>query len=215
MYETHLTAVGTLITAVDKRRFADGTTKVHFRIACNERRFDRIQNTWTDGDTLYMSVNCWRELADNVHASFVVGDPIIVRGRLLTREWEKEGKRNSITELEATAVGPDLSRCTTKITRTKRGGSNALDGGAGEVVGVLGEPETGRGAGASTGALTEPALTAGGGSLVGASEDDPWQVSRIEGVVAASADGGYVVDGWTEEPASGDRGATVEAAVGS
>jgi len=52
MYETHLTAVGTLITAVDKRRLADGTTKVSFRIACNERRFDRAANGWTNGDTL-------------------------------------------------------------------------------------------------------------------------------------------------------------------
>lgn len=121
MFETHLTVVGTLITRVERLRFADGTTKAYFRIACNERRFDRAANGWTNGGKLYLSVNCWRDLAENVLASFVVGDPIIVRGRLLTREWEKEGRRNSMTELEASAVGPDLSRSTAKITRTKRG----------------------------------------------------------------------------------------------
>ena len=80
MYETHLTVIGTLITAVNRRRLADGTTVASFRVASNERRFDRATGTWTDGDTLYVSVTCWRQLAENVHVTFNMGDPIIVRG---------------------------------------------------------------------------------------------------------------------------------------
>lgn len=208
MYETHLTAVGTLITAVDKRRFADGTTKVHFRIACNERRFDRAQNGWTDGATLYMSVNCWRELADNVHASFLVGDPIIVRGRLITREWEKEGKRQSMTELEASAVGPDLSRCTAKIVRTKRG-----NGSPDNAAGVGGDASADR---STARASDQAAAPTWGGESRGASQvDDPWQTgtSGAEGESDPDSDLGDEV--WPDGPASGDRGAAVEAAVGS
>ena len=41
MYETHLTVIGTLITAVNRRRLADDTTVASFRVASNERRFDR------------------------------------------------------------------------------------------------------------------------------------------------------------------------------
>lgn len=211
MYETHLTAVGTLITAVDKRRFADGTTKVNFRIACNERRFDRVQNGWVDGDTLYMSVNCWRDLADNVHASFLVGDPIIVRGRLLTREWEKDGKRNWITEMEASAVGPDLSRCTTKIVRTKRGGSPAegsTSSGAPGTPADLGA--MGRAGGSDT--PTELAGPAAEEARAAAAESDPWQVSRHDG---ASNETVYDDDSWPGEVGAADRGSPVEVAVGS
>lgn len=211
MYETHLTAVGTLITGIDRRRFADGTTKVHFRIACNERRFDRIQNGWTDGGTLYMSVNCWRDLAENVHASFVVGDPIIVRGRLLTREWQKDGKRQSITEVEASAVGPDLSRCTTRITRTKRGRSSA-DGSTDEGVDPAAGPAAARGA-IGAGTLSDP-TSSDAEARSGPSEDDPWQMGILDASEGTTADVEYD-DGWPDEARSADRGAAVEAAVGA
>jgi Single-stranded DNA-binding protein len=120
MYATELTVVGTLITAIGKRRLPDGTTVVSFRVASNERRFDRAADTWTDGDTFYVSVTAWRKLAENVHASFVVGDPIIVRGRIFSRSYDKDGRRQSVTELEAAAVGPDLARSTAVVTRTRR-----------------------------------------------------------------------------------------------
>lgn len=209
MYETHLTAVGTLITVVDKRRFADGTTKVSFRIACNERRFDKGQNGWVDGDTLYMSVSCWRDLADNVHASFMVGDPIIVRGRLLTREWEKDGKRNSITELEASAVGPDLSRCTTKIMRTKRAGASA-DGasaaaGNGSSDSVAGRRQEGGYA------LADLAAVAAADAPVAVAASDPWQPNRHDGAVAVAD----YDDDWPGEGVAEDSETVLEAAVGS
>ena len=124
MFETHLTVVGTLITAVDRRRLPDGTAVANFRIASNERRFDREKETWSDGDSLYVSVTCWRQLAENVHATFAVGDPIIVRGRLHTRSYEdKDGKRQSVTALEGLAVGPDLTRAMARLVRLRRDGT--------------------------------------------------------------------------------------------
>lgn len=120
MYETTTTIVGTLITAPNRRRLPDGTDVLSFRVASNERRYDRATDEWNDGDTLYVTVTCWRKLAANVHASFVTGDPVIVLGRLFTREYEKDGRRHSVTELEATAVGPDLARSTASVTRNKR-----------------------------------------------------------------------------------------------
>jgi single-strand DNA-binding protein len=52
--------------------------------------------------------------------SLNVGDPVVVRGRLYTDEFEWEGKRRTETRLEARAVGPDLSRCTAAVTRVRR-----------------------------------------------------------------------------------------------
>ena len=116
MYETNVTLVGTVITRIDRRRLNSGIPVVSFRVACTERRYDRGAESWVDAGKLYASVTCWRRLAENVHASFVTGDPIIVYGRLHTREFEKDGQLRSVTEIEATAVGPDLTRCTAALT---------------------------------------------------------------------------------------------------
>lgn len=123
MYETHITITGSVITNVVRRCLPDGTTLVNFRVASNERRYNKDTGAWANADSLYMSVTCWRQLAENVLRTFSVGDPIIVRGRLFTRSFEdKEGRQRSVTELEGLAVGPDLTRSIAKVTRLNREG---------------------------------------------------------------------------------------------
>jgi single-strand DNA-binding protein len=122
MYETFVTAVGRVATTVSSHRFGDGAVKTSFRLACNERRREWATGNWVNGDTLYISVICWRALAENVQHSLHVGDPVVVRGRMHTREYETEGRRAAIVELDATAIGPDLARCTTVVTRSGSGG---------------------------------------------------------------------------------------------
>ncbi|WP_300019052.1 single-stranded DNA-binding protein [Pseudonocardia sp.] len=129
MNETTLTAAGTLMTPVQLRHLPDGTPVTSFRIACHERRKDRETGNWTDHDTLFASVTCWRRLAENVCASFRSGDPILVRGRIYSRSYEKDGRRSWVTEIDADAIGPDLTRSTALITRTGRSGP---DGAAGQ-----------------------------------------------------------------------------------
>jgi len=118
--ETVTTVVGNVITDVKQRRITDGTRVASFRVASNERRFDKETQSWINGDTLYVSVTCWRKLALGVAASLTKGDPVVVTGRLFTRGYEIEGQKRSVTELEAFAVGPDLSRCVADVTRASR-----------------------------------------------------------------------------------------------
>ncbi len=121
MRETPVTVVGTLVSDMRPRRVGpDGTLVLNFRVACNERRFDKASESWVDGESLYLSVNCWRRLAENA-ASLVKGDPVIVKGKLRTREWTTEqGERRSVVELEASAVGPDLARCAATVRKQRR-----------------------------------------------------------------------------------------------
>jgi single-strand DNA-binding protein len=121
MRETPVTVVGTLVSDMRPRRVGpDGTLVLNFRVACNERRFDSASESWVDGESLYLSASCWRRLAENA-ASLVKGDPVIVRGKLRTREWTTEqGERRSVVELEATAIGPDLARCTATVRKQRR-----------------------------------------------------------------------------------------------
>jgi single-strand DNA-binding protein len=97
-------------------------SRAGFRVGSTERRFNAEQGEWVDGDRLFLSVVCWRKLADGVVASLGKGDPVIVSGKLVTRDFEVDGKRRSVVEVDASAVGPDLNRC---VADTRRNTSTA------------------------------------------------------------------------------------------
>ncbi|WP_127783511.1 single-stranded DNA-binding protein [Rhodococcus sp. X156] len=125
MTQTTVTLVGTVVTDPYRRHTAEGAPFIKFRMACNERRLDRATQEWVDGDSLYVNVTCWRRLVKGVGAAVGKGDPVIVVGRLYTREWMEEGGRRSSLELDASTVGPDLARCVAVIDNTRRLGSDA------------------------------------------------------------------------------------------
>lgn len=109
--ETAITVVGRVASDVTRRHTTGGASRAGFRIAATERRYNAESGEWVDGNKLFLSVVCWRRLADGVVASLGKGDPVIVTGRLYTRDFEVEGQRRSVMEVEASAVGPDLTWC--------------------------------------------------------------------------------------------------------
>ena len=112
MFDTNIVVVGNVLTAPEWRRTASTNTLVaNFRVASTSRRFDRDKNAWVDGESLRVRVNCWRKLAENVTASIAVGDPIVVVGRLYTRDWTDSDNNPRLSyEMDAVAVGHDLAR---------------------------------------------------------------------------------------------------------
>lgn len=122
MFETTVTVVGNVIATPVRRVINEDTSVTSFRIASTARRFDRQSGEWQDGDVLYLKVTCWRALGDNVTRSLVQGDPVIVVGRLATREYEVDGQRRSAYELTAQSVGHDLSKGQTDFSRGVRPG---------------------------------------------------------------------------------------------
>ena len=120
MYEAHAAIVGTVITNPVKRTTAGGEEVLSFRMASNARRQDRTTGDWIDGDTLYLTVTCWRRLVTGVGASIMRGDPIIAYGQLRTNEYtNRDGVERADLEMRASAVGPDLARCIVKFDRAR------------------------------------------------------------------------------------------------
>ena len=121
MNETFVTVVGNLVDE-PKLRVVQGDTEVaSFRIASTSRRYDKETAGWIDGGTLFLGVTCWRQLAANlVDSGLHRGDPVVVSGKLSTRSYEKDGQTRSVCELEALALGPDLSRGTATFRRASR-----------------------------------------------------------------------------------------------
>lgn len=89
MYDTFVTIVGNVLhDPVWRRTTNSGVLVTTFKIASTSRRLNRETGQWVDGNSLRVRVNCWRGLASNVKNSVTRGDPLIVTGRLFTRDWE-------------------------------------------------------------------------------------------------------------------------------
>jgi single-strand DNA-binding protein len=113
---------GNLVADPRQEVVADGLRVTKFRIASSRRRLDEATNTWTNTDTVFMSVVCWRQMGDNVMQSLHKGDSVMVYGRMRFSEYEDShgGPRRQSYELEAASVGPDLYRYTAQLGRPLR-----------------------------------------------------------------------------------------------
>lgn len=120
MNETMVTVVGNAATNADYRTTQSGCRMVRFRLAATVRRFDQATGSWSDSYTNFFTVWAWRQLADNVAASVAIGEPLLVRGRLRVREYEKDGVRCTDPTIDATAVGHDLGWGTAAFRRVSR-----------------------------------------------------------------------------------------------
>ena len=111
--QVHIT--GFAGTEVESR--GNGTVSA-FRLACTPRI--RTKSGWSDGNTTWIEVACFRTLAQHVAKSVQKGDPVLVVGKLRTNVWEKDGQTHERLVLEADVVGHDLSRGTSVFQRAPR-----------------------------------------------------------------------------------------------
>lgn len=134
MNETQLTITGNLVDDPELRFTPSGQPVAKFRIASTPRYFDKASNAWKDGDSLFLTVNVWRQAAENVAESMTRGTRAIVTGRLRQRSYEtKEGEKRTVYELEADEVGVSLKNATAKVakvTRTSGGEARASQQGS-------------------------------------------------------------------------------------
>ncbi|WP_433301733.1 single-stranded DNA-binding protein [Actinoplanes sp. CA-030573] len=142
MFDTNLVVVGNVLTAPEWRRIASsGALVANFRVASTARRYDRENSRWVDGNNLRVRVVAWRKLAEGIASSITVGDPVIVQGRLYTRDWKDDNGNPRISfEMEAYAIGHDLARGRAKFFRAKSlPGTGQLEDGESEAL-IGGEP---------------------------------------------------------------------------
>jgi len=93
-----------------------------FRLGSTRRWWNRTTGQWQDSRTEWFQVKAWRALAVNAGASLLKGQPVVVQGRLSTREWtDQGGVVHTSLVLEASAIGPDLTYGTARFDRTLQG----------------------------------------------------------------------------------------------
>lgn len=118
-----VTLAGYVATEPVYRTVGESTPLVSMRVAWNTRYLDRATGEWRDGRPSFANVKCWRGLANNVAPSLRKGEAIVVSGRLRIHEYEdRDGRPRIGVDIEADAIGHDLSRGITHFQRTLRSG---------------------------------------------------------------------------------------------
>jgi single-strand DNA-binding protein len=122
--ETIITLVGRVVDdTVDLRFTPGGAAVAKFRIASNARKFDKNTNTWIDEEPLFLTVNVWRQQAEQVAETLAKGMRVVVQGQLRQRSYDtKEGEKRTVYEVEAEEVAVSLKFATATVTPANRQG---------------------------------------------------------------------------------------------
>ena len=132
--DAQVVMAGCVASAPSFRRTTRGTSTAKLRVAYTPRHIDRETGEWADGETSFVTVLCYRTLADNVAVCLRKGEPVLVRGRLRVRPFQdKEGAPRIAVEVDAQSVGHDLNRGVAHFSRTHRA--------AGETAAEIGEAQ--------------------------------------------------------------------------
>lgn len=125
MGETFVTLWGNIATDPKRMTTPGGVPIVKFRLACTASRRDPQTGEYVDGVTSWYTVSCWRDLADNAAGSLEKGDPVVVYGKQVVRDWATEdGKKGTDVSIDALTVGHDLRRGRARFSRIKRATTN-------------------------------------------------------------------------------------------
>jgi single-strand DNA-binding protein len=121
--QTSVTLVGNVVNDVVLRQTSGGTV-ANFRLAATNGYTDKRTGQFVERTT-FLNVSAWRQFAENVAASVFRGQPVVVVGRLRQREFERDGQKITVVEVDADFVGHDLSRGVAQFARNRRGPQTA------------------------------------------------------------------------------------------
>lgn len=104
-----ITLTGLVATTPRHLTTSEGLAITSFRLASSDRAFNRELGRWVDSETNWYTVSSFRALAENAAESIEKGDRVVVVGRLKLRDWGDGDRSGTSVEVEARAMGHDLS----------------------------------------------------------------------------------------------------------
>lgn len=113
-----ITLTGLVATTPRHLVTSEGLPITSFRLASTQRRYDRGAQKWIDGETNWYTITAFRQLAINVVGSVNKGQRVVVSGKLRVRDWESGDRAGTTVEVDADALGHDLSWGTSVFTRS-------------------------------------------------------------------------------------------------
>ena len=105
----YLTVRGLIATQPRHTVTADGLNVLSFRLVSASRKFDSESGQWQDDKVNWFTVSAFRKLAENSAHVLSKGDRVMVFGKLRIRDWDNGERSGTSVEIEADAMGPDLT----------------------------------------------------------------------------------------------------------
>lgn len=118
------TVVGNLTQEPELRYTQNGTPLCSGGIASNRRY--QVNGEWQE-QTSYFNFTAWRELAENIAASFNKGTRVVATGRLEQKNWtDKDGNTRTTFDFVIDEIGPSLRWATAAVTKTERNSNGSM-----------------------------------------------------------------------------------------
>jgi single-strand DNA-binding protein len=118
--EAHISLSGYVAMQPVLKHTRTGVPALNLRVAWTPRRMDRVTGEWIDMSTSFVTVYAYRKLAENAATCLRKGDPIVLRGRVTTRDFEdKNGHQRTALEVDAISFGHDMSRGVSTFQRVR------------------------------------------------------------------------------------------------
>lgn len=89
-----------LVADPELRYTPNGSAVVSFRTASNASRKNPQTGQWETTDTTFLTCSAWEGLAENIASQFSKGDKITITGRLKQREYEKDGQKRTVYDVQ-------------------------------------------------------------------------------------------------------------------
>lgn len=106
--EQQITITGLVATTPRHLTTTDGLPITSFRLASTDN---------ARGETNWFTITCFHDLAKNAEKSVNKGERIMVAGKIVVRDWDNGERSGTSVEIEADAIGHDLSWGTSLFTR--------------------------------------------------------------------------------------------------
>lgn len=123
---------GNLTADPELRYTPNGTPVANFTVAHTPRSFNEEKKEWQDaGETVFVRVTAWRNLAENCANSLRKGNNVIASGPTSLETYEaRDGSNRASIKLTADSVSVPLNRQTVlDVTRSSGNSGNSNGGG--------------------------------------------------------------------------------------
>lgn len=116
------TLVGNLTADPELRFTPSGDPVANFTVACTPRTYNRQNDQWDDGETMFVRCAVWRSVAENVAGSLQKGHRVVVLGRLKVSAYtDRDGNARTSIEMDVDELGPSLRYGMTSFEKAQQG----------------------------------------------------------------------------------------------
>jgi len=117
--EAYFSVTGYVATQPRRGLTKNGTRTLYMRVGWTPRRIDTATGEWADQPSSFVSVQCFRKVAENAAACLRKSDPIVLKGTLRVREYaDQAGVKRTSVDVIAESIGHDLSKGLSVFSKT-------------------------------------------------------------------------------------------------